>query len=137
MESHFPLGHVWLGFTYERLGKFPEALREFQTTAQLFPAAKSQANLAWIYAVSGKKSEARAVLERLLKAKEKGRYLTPSALAGVYAALGETDRAFQMLDEACADRDPWLVDMRVDETFALLRSDPRYAKVLERMHFPP
>jgi TolB-like protein/tetratricopeptide (TPR) repeat protein len=137
MEPHFPLGHVWLGFVYERLGKLPEALREFQTTAQLIPGVKSEANLAWIYAVSGKKSEARAVLERLQKAKEKGRYLTPSALAGVYAALGETDRAFQLLDEACADRDPWLVDMRVDETFALLRSDPRYAKILERMHFPP
>jgi serine/threonine-protein kinase len=137
MEPHFPLGHVWLGFVYERLGKFPEALREFQTTAQLFPGVKSEANLAWIYAISGKKSEARAVLERLQKAKEKGRYLTPSALAGVHAALGEKDRAFQLLDEACADRDPWLVDMRVDDTFALLRSDPRYAKILERMHFPP
>jgi TolB-like protein/Tfp pilus assembly protein PilF len=137
MEPHFPLGHVWLGFVYERLGKFPEAQREFQTTAQLFPGIKSQANLAWIYAISGKVPEARAVLEGMLKAKEKGRYLTPSALAGVYAALGEKDQAFRWLEEACADRDPWLVDMRVDETFALLRSDPRYGKILERLHFPP
>jgi len=137
MEPHFPLGHVWLGFVYERMGKLPESLQEFQTTARLFPGAKQEANLAWIYAISGKKSEARGVLERLQKAKEKGRYLTPSALAGVYAALAEKDQAFRLLDEACADRDPWLVDLRVDHTFALLRSDPRYAKILERMHFPP
>src|SRR5262249_32120295 len=58
MEPHFPLGHVWLGFIYERLGKLPEAQREFQTTSQLFPGVKQEANLAWIYAISSKKSEA-------------------------------------------------------------------------------
>jgi hypothetical protein len=51
----------------------------------------------------------------------------------VHAALGERDLAFAWLDRAYEDRHPWLVMLKVTPKVDRLRSDPRFAALLERI----
>jgi hypothetical protein len=58
------------------------------------------------------------------------------SLAGVYGALGETDKAFEMLNRAYLDRDLQLVSLKVDPTLDELRGDPRFADLVRRVGLP-
>jgi serine/threonine-protein kinase len=73
-------------------------------------------------------------LQRLRREAEAG-YVGPSAFAGVHAALGQADAAFEWLERAYAAREG--VEMlKVWPGYDPLRADPRFAELLERMSFP-
>lgn len=88
--------------------------------------------LAYFYAVSGRRDEARA----LLKKAAPGR-ITATQMACVLGALGDTDQAFQWLDKAIAERADNVIWIAVQPWFDPLRSDPRFASLLGRMKLPP
>ncbi len=50
-----------------------------------------------------------------------------------YAALGEHDRAFACLDEALEARSAGLVYLHLDPGYEPLRSDPRFAALVEKL----
>jgi len=54
----------------------------------------------------------------------------------IHAHLGENDEAFKYLEMAFENRDFWLVSLKYSPEWDLLRSDPRFKKILERMQFP-
>jgi len=54
-------------------------------------------------------------------------------IAGIYAALGETDRAVEWLNRAYHGRSFQLVSLKVDPTLDNLRSDPRFQDLLDRV----
>jgi hypothetical protein len=56
-------------------------------------------------------------------------------MAIVYSGLGETDRAFEWLNKAYADRDPRLVMNRLRDLESL-RSDPRFAELKRKVGLP-
>ena len=94
--------------------------------------ALSSADLVVVAALMGRVGEARAVLEGL-KAEARERYVSPVAFVTLYAALGETDAAFEWLDRAYDDRRGWMAYLRVEPRLDGLRGDPRFARLLERM----
>ena len=104
------------------------------------------ASLAVLSAMSGKPDEARRQLARL-EAVSARRYVSGVIPAFVHAALGEKDRAFALLEKACADRDPLLVSIQLVETpfglhlpeerAAALRADVRFGALVRRMGLPP
>jgi hypothetical protein len=65
----------------------------------------------------------------------------------IHAALSEDDRAFALLDKACAARDAALISIPVGEIgpflnltrarLAALRADPRFDDLLRRMGLDP
>ena len=69
----------------------------------------------------------------LLQQQSKEQYISPYFIALDYAMLGEKDRAFEWLDKALQERSSWLVEVRVDPLWDLLRSDARYNQLLQRM----
>ena len=71
----------------------------------------------------------------LLEAESKRRYVSPYFIALDYAFLGEKDRIFDLLEQAYRERSSWLVEVRVDPVWDLLRSDPRYGELLHRMGY--
>jgi hypothetical protein len=51
----------------------------------------------------------------------------------VYAGLGDLDRAFEWLEKAYEERSGWLVALKSDLCFGVLRSDPRYQDLSHRV----
>jgi hypothetical protein len=59
-------------------------------------------------------------------------YVSPLDPAVTYAALGQKDRAFEWLKKAVIDEDSGTYFMRVDPKLEALRSDLRFARLLQR-----
>ena len=73
-------------------------------------------------------------LDELLKLSET-RYVPPYHLALAYNGLGETDKTFEWLEKAYAERDPKMAFLKVDPKWNNLRSDPRFIDLMRRMNF--
>jgi len=58
-------------------------------------------------------------------------------LAGVYAGLNDRDSAFERLEEAWRRKDNTLLSLATSPALAPLRGDPRYQRLLQRLHFSP
>lgn len=54
----------------------------------------------------------------------------------IHAQLGDKDRAFAELSNALAERDPGLFGLQTDPFLDPIRSDPRYAALVEKLNFP-
>ena len=62
--------------------------------------------------------------------------LYPYFVAGLFAELGEKDKAFAALNEALETKDQHTAWMKVDPYMDPLRDDPRFREVLRRAGFP-
>ncbi|MFZ2054316.1 MAG: protein kinase [Candidatus Aminicenantales bacterium] len=91
-------------------------------------------NLGWIYAVLGQQEKARTFLNRMLDLRAK-RYVDAFVIAGVYAGLGEKDKAFEWLAKAYDEHAGQMCIIKVDHWIDNLRSDPRYKELLKKMGF--
>ncbi len=94
------------------------------------------ANLIICLAASGKKDEAQRLYE-LVNEKLSASQFSSSLHAKTNASLGKFDEAFQYLNKALEERDIWLaMTLKYSPEWDLLRPDPRFKNVLERMNFP-
>jgi len=82
--------------------------------------------------MSNRPEQARQVL-RQLKEVPRQQCVSGYHLAGIYAALGEKDKALDWLERAADERSPLIVYLKVDPQFEKLRSEPRFAALLKRM----
>ena len=80
----------------------------------------------------GQTREARAILTEMLTL-AKSRYVPPSSLAAVYAALGEVDHALDALDMAFLTRDTRLTFLKDDPRLSGLRKEPRYLALMQKL----
>ena len=55
--------------------------------------------------------------------------------ASVFAALGDRDRALDILEQAVDQRAPRVLFLRMDPRFDPLRSQPRFDRLIDRMGF--
>ena len=133
--SSFP-ARRYLGLAYEAKGMYPEAISEFQRGVKLSGSPLMLALLGHAYAVAGKKTEARQVLNDLQQLQEQ-RYVSPYTVAAIYAGLGDQDQAFKWLDKAVEERDIWLMNLKVDPVFAKLRSQRKFTDTLARIRLRP
>jgi len=136
MKKDFPLAHLWLGRSYQQIGKYNDALGEFQQVEDAFHGwAVSLAAVGFINGVTGRKAEALKVLEALDELSKK-RFVTSYGVALVYAGLGQKDQAFVWMNKAFDERSHWLVWLKRDPRWDGLRSDARFAQLVARMDFP-
>ncbi|HKP50845.1 MAG TPA: tetratricopeptide repeat protein, partial [Gemmatimonadales bacterium] len=132
-DPAFAGAHVTLGRVYIEQGRLPEAIDEFQKAVELRGRnALDVAYLASGYAVAGKRSEAQRLLVEL-EGRSRREHVPPTVLAIVYTALGQHGRAFDLLERAVAEHDGWFAEFVFFPTFDPLRSDPRYAALLQAL----
>ena len=81
---------------------------------------------------AGRRDEAREILNQLL-AMAKTRYLSPTSIATVYAALGEVEPALDALDQAFLVRDTRLIFLKDDPRLASLRREPRFVALMHKL----
>jgi len=87
------------------------------------------------YAAAGRESDARAVLDRLAQLSVHG-YVSPYHLSLIHLHLGERERALQLVLDAYAVRDAWVVWLGVEPQFDPLRGEPAFEKVLRDLRHP-
>jgi len=103
LQPNFAPAYAVLGWAHQARGRHAEAVAAFGEAARLSGRAPHHvAALARAHARAGARSEALALLGEL-----EGR-ASPLELAEVRAALGEPDRAAQLLERAVAEATPWL-----------------------------
>jgi serine/threonine-protein kinase len=85
------------------------------------------------YYALGRKNESDASLKELIET-----YHASAAwsIATVYALRNQRDEAFKWLDRAYAQHDGGLIYLKIDPLLKNLRSDPRYAALLNKIHLP-
>ncbi len=88
--------------------------------------------LSRIHALAGRRQQAEAILTALRSSPESAS-INPDNFAFIYAALGDRDSAFALLEQALAMKAGNLLWIRVDPRFDLLRSDPRFRPLVERV----
>jgi len=71
-----------------------------------------------------------------LKSLSKQHYVSPYLIAVIYVNLAEQDQAFQWLEKAFEERDPYLTYLRVEPALDPLRSDTRFRDLVNRMDVP-
>ena len=136
----FGRAHGGLALSYWGQHKYPEAIQEFKTTAQLESdkiAAEVAAALDAGYRSGGWPSALRKAIEvSLAQRKARTGYVSPYQIARLYADLGDKDHAFEWLNAAYQEHDVNLVSLRTNFTLDSLRSDPRYAELVRKIGFP-
>lgn len=131
MDPNFLPAHFHLGQAYEQKGMYEEAIVEFHKAIS-FSRGQTVAALGHAYAMSGKRREARKVLEQLEKL-SKRRYVSPYGMVLIHTGLGEKDQAFAWLQRACEDRSVELCRLKVEPSLDSLRSDSRFRDLLGRI----
>jgi TolB-like protein/DNA-binding winged helix-turn-helix (wHTH) protein/Tfp pilus assembly protein PilF len=135
MDPDFVLPHLVLGQAYEQKKTYDQAIAELRRAADISQSSPpAVAALARAYAVSGRTTEARKLLDQLMEQSKK-RYVSPFYLAIVYAGLGENDQALDWIEKAYKDRSNAIVFAKVDPQLDTLRSTPRFQSLLHRLAF--
>jgi serine/threonine protein kinase/Tfp pilus assembly protein PilF len=122
-----------LGHAYLQKKMNDEAIDAFRRAAAL-SGVRDSAHLAYGYAVTGHRADGKRLIESLV-ASDRSRYLPPFHIALAYAGLGDKDAAFRWLERAYDEHASFMDGLNVTPGFEVLRSDPRFAALLERMHF--
>jgi tetratricopeptide (TPR) repeat protein len=132
MDPNSGLAHWSLGNALLQAHRMDESIAEYQKSIPLSGDSPDEpASLAYAFAVAGKSIEARGIVDDLGK---RGNTFVPrSLIASVYGALGEKDKAFDLLEQAFFERDSLLVYLKVDPIFDPLRSDPRFPILIKRI----
>jgi serine/threonine protein kinase/Tfp pilus assembly protein PilF len=137
LDPNFFPAHLLASSAYMDKGMYGEALAEVTKARTLNPGSSMPIAFGgYALAKSGKKAEARAALEELLKLSRE-RYVPPYHVAFLYNGLGERDETFAWLERGLEQRDPKMVFLKVERRWNNLRDDPRFQDLLRRVGFKP
>jgi TolB-like protein/Tfp pilus assembly protein PilF len=130
LEPAFMAAHSGLAPAYQQKGMHAEAIAELQKVQALGGGRGAQ--LAYAYALAGRKDEAKKILEEL-KEESKQHYVSPFDFALIYMGLGDKDQAFEWFNKTFDENPYRIAFIKVNPRFDRLRSDPRFAVLLRRM----
>jgi DNA-binding winged helix-turn-helix (wHTH) protein/tetratricopeptide (TPR) repeat protein len=124
------IAHALLGRVYLHTGRYDLALAEFAKIRG--PTPGSFGDVGQALALSGRRAEALAELDRVLKLSTQ-RYVPAGDIASIYASLGDTDNALAWLDRALQQRASMLGFLAQNPAFDGLHGDPRFAAIVDRV----
>ena len=133
LDSTFYLALWNHGLLLELQGKIPEAIAQYEKAGAITNDPTPLGMLGHIYGTTGRKDEARKILEKLKKMRAE-RYIAAYPLAIVALGLEEKEEALKWLDQAYQDRDGnAIAPIRIDPLFKPLRGDPRFEALAEKV----
>jgi TolB-like protein/DNA-binding winged helix-turn-helix (wHTH) protein/Flp pilus assembly protein TadD len=134
MDPGFAVAHYELGQALTRKHMYDEAIAEFQRAIDLSGHSGAfDSNLAYVYAVSGRKEEATKIVKSLEAQKDQNPSVDAN-VALIYVGLGDPDQAMNWLNMAYEVRFNPSILLR--PVFDPLRSDARFQDLLRRVGLP-
>ncbi|MEP7149900.1 MAG: winged helix-turn-helix domain-containing protein [Acidobacteriota bacterium] len=135
MDKNFWLAPLFMSRIYLKKGMLDEAVDSATTAAELTRGnSEAIATVGYAHAVAGRIDAARKVI-RDLENRSATRYVPSYGLAAIYSALGERDKALDLLERSFAERDALMVFLKVDLKWDNMRSEPRFIELMRKMNF--
>lgn len=137
MNANFALPHRILGRCYTMKEMYGEAVAEHQKAVAISNGGSVElADLAHALAKSGKRSEARKILDQLIE-RQKREYVDRATLASLHFALGDKEEALSNLEKAYEDKSTGLAYIKVNPAYDdEFRSHPRFQELLRKVGLP-
>ena len=135
LDPNFSPSYVTLGHAYLKKGRTTEAIATLEKAVELSSRDVGLSELGYGYGVTGKRAEANAIVkeleEKYARKESNGFYV-----AGVYAGLGDKDKAFEWLEKDFQTKSGNITSIRWAIPFESLRDDPRFKDLMKRMGLP-
>ena len=143
MDKNFALAHLTLAEAYRAKERYEDYIAEVKKSMVLSgrnspeQAVRKANMLKDGYQKSGAKGYWEKMLELRIENMKRGYTISPTVMAEAYARTGDKDRAFGWLEKAYTERDQYLFyNLKTADHFDGIRSDPRYANLLQRIGLP-
>ncbi len=136
IDPNAAFAHDNLGLALCQEGKVEEGVAEIDKALVLDPNNFGfKTDLCYAYARAGMSDKAREVLSRVEANHARGdtAHVPPVPLAGMFASLGEADKALKWLEEAFLEHSPYLCTLNVERWFDGIRTDPRFVALLDKV----
>jgi tetratricopeptide (TPR) repeat protein len=126
----FGVSHGYLADLYAVQRKYAEAEAEYDKGS---PRDRVERGRGIMYALAGRRADALRVVEQMTE-RAKRAYVSPAARGLIWVALGEKDRGYALLGQACAQSDWMLLEVKMDPLLESLRAEPRFHDLLKCIH---
>jgi eukaryotic-like serine/threonine-protein kinase len=136
LDSNYPVASWVQGLVLRRMGRYEQAIESGEKSVQYSGGSPlMRAALAQTLAAAGKRTDAMRMLDELT-AEAKQKYVAPYYFAGIYAGLGEEDRALDCLEKSLEENSHWLIYLHMDPGMDSLRELPRFQDLVRRVGLP-
>jgi TolB-like protein/Tfp pilus assembly protein PilF len=137
LDPDYPMALIRLGIAYACEGRFPEAIETFGRAVRAAPELLDcKALLGYAHARAGNERAALAELRDLQRLASQ-RYVPAFLFSNIYVALGDHQRAVAAMEQEYAARGWYLLLIKQAPQFDLLRANPAFQSLVQRMNFPP
>jgi TolB-like protein/Flp pilus assembly protein TadD len=135
LDPSFMAARSLIGRIYEQKGMFEEAFTEYSRLMEVVgndvTLLSLKGALGRLEARRGRRREAIEMADELSQSQHAA--ILAHVIAELHAALGDADRAFELLDQAYENRNLDLVSLKINANFDPIRKDKRFEKLLQRI----
>lgn len=125
--------HVFIAMVHREKGQYEEALAALRETDPQMRRPDAQTIRGVVYARMGRHEDARQMLARLDELLSDQQPVSPFHKAAIHVALGEHDRAIELLQQA-AEEPTWQMRLlKVSPGLEPLHTDPRFQALLAKV----
>ena len=137
LDPDYPTAHRLLSLCFMGKGKYEDAIRENDRWGFL-TGNQPEADFcrAQIYAAAGREKEAKELIGSLEDDVSKIDNVF-RGLALVYSALGDIDKALEMIEKSLEVHEIALLSIKVDPKLDAVRADPRFSELLKKLGVTP
>ena len=134
LDPNFPWSYSVRGNIAEALGKYDEAIKDYQKARLLSHSSDPNTigDIGAVYARTGRRDDAEKAL-RALDAYTRQGYSVSYYMAYVYYRLGDEDRTFALLEKSIHAHDTSVMDLSGNPIWDDLRPDPRFVALLKKV----
>ncbi|HTT24792.1 MAG TPA: protein kinase [Candidatus Sulfotelmatobacter sp.] len=127
--AHFNLFHVYMAKSM-----FGEAITELEERLKLEDRTEDAKRISESYQRGGWREALRVFAQ--ISEKPSSRGYDPFAVASAYSYLGDKDKALSWIGKAIDARSSFFVYLKIDPAWDNIRSDPRFAELVNRVGLP-
>ncbi len=133
LKDNIPYGNLVLGWTYLQKKQYQQAIKLHEKLPKNDYYFKML--LGYTYVQTGNREKALAIYNEMEEYSEKN-WVNPFYSGMLAGILGFTDKAFELLNEACDNKYYPMLYINIFPGTEFIRNDPRYNILLQKLNLP-